>query len=86
MTHPFHRRVGDVGRYSGAATIPRTPNPMVPAAALVAFHDRIVPVDPMYRQLDAYPADQPVREVRLAPITVCDFYAKACKEAAHAKQ
>jgi hypothetical protein len=71
VTHPFHS-----GRYSGANTIPDTARPPVPAAALVAHHDRMVPVDPMFRALDAYPGVRPVREARLVPVQAVDFYAR----------
>lgn len=61
---------------SGMRVLPTTPARELPAAAVVAHHDRMVPIDPMYRALDAHPADKPIREVRLVPITVADFYAK----------
>lgn len=66
--HPLH-----TGRYSGAATIPAVGGAMKPAAALVVHHEGMSRIDPMFRQLDSAPG---VRELRLVPITVMDFYPK----------
>jgi hypothetical protein len=68
--HPFHS-----GRYSGATVIPHLPARAVPAAALVVTHTRLVPLAPMFRQLDANPAERGIAGMRLAPITAYDFYA-----------
>lgn len=70
MSHPFH-----TGRYSGAATIPRTDSHPVPAAALVVEHTQAVEIAPMFRQLDR--PGRGVAGAHLVPITVVDFYARA---------
>lgn len=70
MTHPFH-----TGRYSGAATVPCTRAAPAPAAALVLHHTRPIPLDSMFRGLDAHPQQRGIAGVRLVPITVIDFYA-----------
>ena len=71
MKHPFH-----TGRYSGATVIPRTASAPAPAAALVIHHTRSVQIVPMFRQLDC-PEQRGVAGVRLVPVTVVDFYARA---------
>jgi hypothetical protein len=61
---------------SGPRILPATPARPVHAAALVLHHTKPVPLEPMFRQLDAHPEQRGIASVRLAPITVCDFYAR----------
>lgn len=70
MRHPMH-----TGRYSGAATIPATTARPKPAAALVLHYLPMRRLDPLFAQLDAYPEERAVGEVRLVPVQAVDFYA-----------
>lgn len=61
---------------TGPRILPTTPARPVPAAALVVDLTRPIPLDPMYRQLDAHPDQRGIARMRLEPITVFDFYAR----------
>jgi hypothetical protein len=61
---------------TGPRILPATPARQVHAAALVLHHTKPFPLDAMFRQLDAHPEMRGIASVRLAPITVCDFYAR----------
>jgi hypothetical protein len=60
---------------TGPRILPAPARP-VPAAALVLQHTKPFALDAMFRQLDAHPAQRGIAGVRLAPVTVFDFYAR----------
>lgn len=56
--------------------IPETKAQAQLAAALVIGWLPTVKVCPMFRQLDAYPKERLIGDVRLLPVQVTDFYSK----------